>query len=56
MAEEQKKINVEIVIPSVSEVESDAALFALFDFLLTEKTRAIPKEKVEIKKIIKPLP
>ncbi len=44
---EQRDLQIKIVQPTLSETESDKALFALFDLLLKIKVTAEPKEVTE---------
>lgn len=55
MTEEINKLQIKLVKPEIPEIESDRTLFALFDFLLTDKSQPILEKKSEAIKIIEPL-
>ena len=47
MIGETNKLQIKVIKPEIPQIESDQALFALFDFLLVDRLQSVTEKKVE---------
>lgn len=52
MSSEQQILQIKVVTQSIPENDSDRAIFAVFDFLLTDKPQLITERSVEKLKLL----